>query len=83
MKLKFVILSLILSIVVVNSTNAQPAAPLSENQSAVNGFSQAMKLQFYAGACNAAQVELLLAKDPNFDINRFNLMLLNSFFYFL
>lgn len=31
-------------------------------------FSQGMKLQYYAGACNASQVELLLAKDPTFDI---------------
>lgn len=31
-------------------------------------FSQGMKLQYYAGACNASQVEVLLANDPNFDI---------------
>ncbi len=68
MKLKLIILSVIISIVVVNSTNAQPVAPLNGSQPAVDGISQAMKLQYYAGACNAAQVELLLAKDPNFDI---------------
>lgn len=32
------------------------------------GMSPAMKLQYYAGACNAAQIELLLAKDQTFDI---------------
>lgn len=31
-------------------------------------FSQGTKLQYYAGACNASQVEVMLANDPVFDI---------------
>jgi ankyrin repeat protein len=38
------------------------------SQAFSQGFSSATKLQYYAGACNAAQVEVLLKNDNTFDI---------------
>lgn len=38
------------------------------NEAGINEFSPGMKLQYFAGACNASQVEVLLTNDPLFDI---------------
>lgn len=38
------------------------------SQAFSQGFSQGTKLNYYASACNAAQVDVLLKNDPTFDI---------------
>ena len=62
----FFILFLVLTIVSSAQESFRENTVLTEAR--INEFSPGTKLQYFAGACNASQVEVLLTNDPAFDI---------------